>query len=99
MRLVLEEAGVPYSEPAWEANEKEPGMGFKLVSNFFWHGGNTGFPLRAPPAIQRGDFVLCNVASILSFLGEELGWVGDGSRETRAHIDQVCGSLTGMRLS
>ena len=38
---------------------RTPG-GFEAVAGFFWKGGNTHFPARAPPAVQKGEFVLCN---------------------------------------
>lgn len=33
--------------------------GFQAVVDFSFKGGNTGFPVRAPPILQRGDFSLC----------------------------------------
>lgn len=33
--------------------------GFQAVVEFAFKGGNTGFPVRAPPILVKGDFSLC----------------------------------------
>lgn len=33
--------------------------GFEGIVDFCFKGGNKGFPLRAPPAIERSGFVMC----------------------------------------
>jgi hypothetical protein len=33
--------------------------GFQAVVDFAFKGGNTGFPVRAPPILVKGDFSLC----------------------------------------
>lgn len=81
VRLIFEEAGVSYIEKG-----KEEGF----VANFVWQGGNTGFPVFAPPIIRRGDFVLFQTASILRYLGTEFGLVPE-NKEDAAHADAICG--------
>jgi hypothetical protein len=34
-------------------------LGYQAVEQFVWEGSNKGFPVRAPPVLQKGDFVLC----------------------------------------
>lgn len=36
-----------------------PGPGFQSVVQYVFQGGNKGFAVRAPPVLQKGDFVLC----------------------------------------
>lgn len=33
--------------------------GFESIVEFCFKGGNKGFPVRAPPVLQRGEFALC----------------------------------------
>jgi hypothetical protein len=45
-----------------------------VVADFVWKGGNTGFPITAPPAIKRGEFVLCATPVIMRYLNTQFGW-------------------------
>lgn len=47
---------------------------------------STGFPIFAPPIIQKGDFYLCQTPAITSFLGKQFGLYPDNDEdEARAH--------------
>ncbi len=46
----------------------------KAVLDFVWMGGNKDFPITAPPAIKKGDFVLCNTPVVMSYLNTQFGW-------------------------
>ncbi|KAF8071007.1 Beta-carotene ketolase [Scenedesmus sp. PABB004] len=81
VRLVLEEAGAAYED----VGVRE---GFKAVAAFCWEGGNEGFPVRAPPVLQRGAFSLCGTNVICSYLNRHFGW-GPPTPEAQAHIDQL----------
>ncbi|GLI60934.1 hypothetical protein VaNZ11_003170, partial [Volvox africanus] len=63
------------------------------VIDFCWKGGNTGFPVRAPPAIRRGDFVLSNTPVIMAYLGRQFGMM-PGSLEDTTHVEQVLAVVT-----
>jgi glutathione S-transferase len=80
VRLIFEEAGVPYIERG-----KEEGF----VAKFVFQGGNTDFPAFAPPIIKKGDFVLSQTSSILRYLGGEFGLVPENKIDA-AHADVVC---------
>ncbi|GIL94786.1 hypothetical protein Vretimale_744 [Volvox reticuliferus] len=69
----------------------DPGM--PVVIEFCWKGGNTGFPVRAPPAIRKGDFVLSNTPVIMAYLGRQFGLM-PGSLEDAAHVEQVLAIVT-----
>jgi len=73
---------VPYEEPA----RKE---GAEAVSAFFWKGGNKNFPLRAPPAISRGDFTLCNTPVVVIYLGRKFGLMPTTGEDDVAHCESI----------
>lgn len=101
VRLAFEEAGVPYVDVAAEA--ADPKEGYRLIKEACFATTavtaaaaaaappSDHFPVRAPPAIARGDFWLCNTPAILSFLNTEFGWdppaPTEGARaRARAHV-------------
>ncbi|GMH39298.1 hypothetical protein BSKO_07196 [Bryopsis sp. KO-2023] len=87
VRLMFEEAGVAYRDVAKEEDAAE------TVTEFFFKGGQkAGFPARAPPAIQNGDFVLSETAVIMSYLGKKLG-ISPTSIEDAANVDQVLSTV------
>ncbi|GFR48365.1 hypothetical protein Agub_g10255, partial [Astrephomene gubernaculifera] len=86
VRLVFEEAGVPYID----VGVKE---GFQAVMDFCWKGGNSGFPVRAPPAVRKGDFVLSNTPVIMAYLGREFGLMPSDPRDA-AHVEQLLQVVT-----
>ncbi|GLC46199.1 hypothetical protein PLESTM_001839600 [Pleodorina starrii] len=84
VRLVFEEAGVPYVDVGVKG-------GMQSVIDFCWKGGNPGFPVRAPPAIRRGEFVLCGTPVIMSYLGRQFALMpprSDHEEADAAHVDQ-----------
>ncbi|KAF5829064.1 hypothetical protein DUNSADRAFT_16621 [Dunaliella salina] len=83
VRLVFEEAGVPYVD----VGLKE---GFQsIVDHVFEKGTAEGsFPIRAPPAIQKGDFKMCNTPAIMLYLGKVFG-LCPSKLEDEAHVNQV----------
>lgn len=46
------------------------------------------FPITAPPAIKKGDFVLCNTPVVMSYLNTQFGWdpASAGRRYQRARV-------------
>ncbi|KAG2483047.1 hypothetical protein HYH03_018076 [Edaphochlamys debaryana] len=86
LRLVFEEAGVAYSD----VGKQE---GFAAVADFCWKGKNTGFPVRAPPAIRKGDFVLSYTPVLMAYLGRKFGLMPQGEEEA-AHVEQILGVVT-----
>lgn len=83
-RLMFEEAGVPYDDVCNREGNSD------AVLKYF-KGEHDGFPVRAPPVIQRGDFVLSQTPAILQYLGKELGMYPEGGPEEEAHAVQVRG--------
>jgi glutathione S-transferase len=78
VRLVLEEAGVPYRDVA-RLPEKEGG-GMEALMPFI-RGERPGQPVYAPPILVHGDFVLAQTAAICAYLGERHGLAPDGPQE------------------
>jgi glutathione S-transferase len=70
VRLVLEEAGVPYLDVARQPPAE--GGGVEAVVAFY-AGGHAGHPVFAPPVLKQGDFVLAQTAAICDFLGRRHG--------------------------
>ncbi|PNG99765.1 Glutathione S-transferase P [Tetrabaena socialis] len=64
------------------------------IVDFCWKGGNKGgFPVRAPPAIRKGGFVLCYTPVIMAYLGRRFGLM-PSDPEAAAHVEQVLGVVT-----
>jgi len=70
VRLVLEEAGVPYRDVA--RLPEEDGGGFKPLLAFM-QGERPGQPAYAPPILVHGELVLAQSAAICAYLGERHG--------------------------
>ncbi|KAG1670381.1 hypothetical protein FOA52_000141 [Chlamydomonas sp. UWO 241] len=87
IRLIFEEAGVPYIEPAQEAGP-DNADGSTVVS-FCWGGGNPDYPVRCPPAIQRGSFTLCNTAAVACYLGRKFQLVPTTGEEDCVHCESI----------
>ena len=81
VRLVLEEAGVPYVDVG--RDERAPGGGMEAVVAFY-QGRNEGHPVFAPPVLKHGDFVLAQTAAICHFLGRRHG-LAPGDEAGDAH--------------
>jgi glutathione S-transferase len=74
VRLVLEEAAVPYVDVA--RLPEEEGGGFKPLLEFV-QGGRPGQPAYAPPILVHGELVLAQSAAICAYLGERHGLAPD----------------------
>ena len=70
VRLVLEEAAVPYVDVA--RLPEEEGGGFKPLLEFV-QGERPGQPAYAPPILVHGELVLAQSAAICAYLGERHG--------------------------
>jgi glutathione S-transferase len=70
VRLVLEEAAVPYVDVA--RLPEEEGGGFKPLLAFV-QGEPPGQPAYAPPILVHGELVLAQSAAICAYLGEQHG--------------------------
>jgi len=70
VRLVLEEAALPYVDVARLPEEK--GGGFKPLLAFV-QGERPGQPAYAPPILVHGELVLAQSAAICAYLGERHG--------------------------
>jgi glutathione S-transferase len=74
VRLVLEEAGVPYVDVG--RGPRKEGGGVEAVVAFY-AGRNSGHPVFAPPVLKHGDLVLAQTAAICHFLGRRHGLAPD----------------------
>jgi len=70
VRLVFEEAGVPYKDVA--RLPKDQGGGADKVMHFF-KGSPDEFPVAAPPVIKRDDILLSQSSNICMFLATKYG--------------------------
>jgi glutathione S-transferase len=70
VRLVLEEAGVDYVDVA--RRPEEEGGGSKAIVALLNDEGLSPPPF-APPCLKMGEIVIAQVATILRYLGDELG--------------------------
>jgi glutathione S-transferase len=66
VRLVLEEAGVPWVDVG--RRPRADGGGLEAVAAY-WAGRSAGHPIFAPPVLRQGEFVLAQTAAICHFLG------------------------------
>ena len=74
VRLVLEEAGVPYVDVG--RRPRKQGGGIEAVIAFY-AGRREGHPVFAPPVLVHGDLVLAQTAAICHFLGRRHGLAPD----------------------
>jgi glutathione S-transferase len=82
VRLVLEEAGAPYTDVG--RLPREEGGGLEAVVEFY-AGRSPGHPVFAPPVLKLGDLVLAQTAAICHFLGRRHGLApGDEAGEVHA---------------
>ncbi len=89
VRLMFEAAGVPYIDRGVE-------KGGAFVAAFCWGGGNAGgWPIFAPPAIKKGDFVLSQTPAIMTFLGKKFG-LYPATDEDEAHANSVLATITDL---
>jgi glutathione S-transferase len=70
VRLVLEEAGVPYVDVG--RRPRNEGGGVEAVVAY-WAGKSPGHPVFAPPVLKHGELVLAQTAAICHFLGRRHG--------------------------
>lgn len=70
VRLVLEEAGVPYVDVARRPRKENGGIEAVIA---FHAGEAAGHPVFAPPVLKHGGLVLAQTAAICHFLGRRHG--------------------------
>ena len=70
VRLILEDAGAPYTEVA--RLPEDEGGGIAAVLGFY-QGDHDGHPAFAPPVLEVGGLVLAQTPLICRFLGQRLG--------------------------
>eukprot|EP01006_Ploeotia_vitrea_P061103 TRINITY_DN77247_c0_g1_i1.p1 TRINITY_DN77247_c0_g1~~TRINITY_DN77247_c0_g1_i1.p1 ORF type:complete len:241 (-),score=20.47 TRINITY_DN77247_c0_g1_i1:421-1143(-) len=93
LRLILEEAGAEYTEPAREVMKAEgKDAGIAYIVDLFFKGGNKDFPCYAPPAIRKGKKIVNHTQVAAKFLGRELGM--DVASEWEFEADAVAGQVT-----
>lgn len=83
VRLLFEEAGVPYVDVA-----RKEGNSSK-VFEFVQRGKTTNLPTLFPPIIRKGNFVLNQTAAILQYLGKEFGLYPSGGPQEEATTLQL----------
>jgi glutathione S-transferase len=81
VRLVLEEAGVPWVDVG--RLPREQGGGLEAVVAY-WEGRSEGHPVFAPPVLKQGELVLAQTAAICHFLGRRHG-LAPGDETGNAH--------------
>ncbi len=80
IRLIFEEAGVPYRDIGRLPEEQGGGMNAIMT---FYKGDNEGHPVFAPPVVTVGELVVSQMPNICLFLGRrfnlapeyEVGWL------------------------
>jgi len=77
VRLLFEEAQVPYVD----VGRVE---GWEKVRDFVY-GARDGFPVAAPPVIQRGDVILAQSMNICLYLAEKYGLCPQGDQKYMAN--------------
>ena len=89
VRLVLEEAGLPYRDVAREAESDEAAIELILSVRGGSLGGLTPY---APPVLKIGDLVIGQTAVICGYLGEKYGLVAD-DESTRLAARQLMATI------
>ncbi|MEO1336909.1 MAG: glutathione S-transferase N-terminal domain-containing protein, partial [Myxococcota bacterium] len=77
VRLVLEDAGVPYVDKAQQVETK---AGFAMIAAYL-EGTADGHPVFAPPVLKVGDLVIAQTPVICRFLGRRHGLAPMGEAE------------------
>jgi glutathione S-transferase len=70
IRLIFEDAGVPYVDVGRLPEDK--GGGIPAILGYY-HGEREGHPAFAPPVLKVGELVLAQMPNICLFLGRRLG--------------------------
>ena len=81
VRLMFEEAGVPYDDPCRKTKNSAAAMKFLK-------GEEEGYPVQFPPIIKKGDFTLSQTPAIMAYLGKKFGMFPEGD-EDEAHAMQL----------
>lgn len=82
VRLMFEEAGVPYEDICRDTKDN-------AVAMKYLKGEESGHPVQFPPIIRNGDFVLSQTPAIMAYLGKKFGLFPEGVPEDEAHAMQV----------
>ena len=86
VRMMFEEAGVAYEDVCRKKNSNDDLLGFMK-------GEKEGFPVQAPPIIQRGDFVMSQTPAIMVYLAKKFGLAPEAGPEGEAHAWQLLLSI------
>ena len=81
VRLMFEELGISYEDVGVTKGAQEV---LKLM-----RGEHGGWPVRAPPIIQNGDFFLSQTHAIIEYLGKKFGAWPKGGIEEEARAAQI----------
>ena len=81
VRLMFEEAGVPYNDPCRETKDN-------TIAIKFLKGEESGYPVQFPPIIKKGEFTLSQTPAIMAYLGKKFGMYPEGD-EDEAHAMQL----------
>jgi glutathione S-transferase len=75
VRLIFEEAGVPYED----VGNAEGGS--EVVMKYMQGKVVDGMPVQYPPIIEKGSFRLCQTPAIIAYLGKKFGLYPDNPED------------------
>ena len=85
VRLIFEDAGVPYVDVG--RLPEDQGGGSKPILEYYM-GEREGYPIFAPPVLKAGDLVLAQMPSICLFVGRRVGLAPEQEVDW-IHADQL----------
>ncbi|RFU73038.1 glutathione s-transferase [Trichoderma arundinaceum] len=85
VRLLFEEAGVPYADTAKGEKAVRTVLSYMAAENV---GDETNPPLFAPPVLKHGDLVINQLPNILLYLAPKLG-LGPASGDGVYHLNAI----------
>lgn len=98
IRLLFEEAGVPYDDVCRREGKSTAVLRHFKVSDpeaqKLFQEDASSYPVSAPPIIVRGDFIMNSTPAILVYLGKKFGLYPSGGDEEEAHALQINNLVT-----
>ena len=82
VRLMFEEAGVPYVDVCRKADSNDALMAI-------YKGASPGYPVLAPPYLQRGEFIMFETPAICEYLGKKFNMFPSGGPDEEAHAAEI----------